>query len=60
MNGVELLSTDMKKAAFDAPKMIEVTEKLAKATAGTAINKISWTGRWVEPLGAFASGRTSC
>jgi ABC-type glycerol-3-phosphate transport system substrate-binding protein len=57
MNGVELLSPDMKQAAFDTPKMIEVTEKLAKATAGTAINKVSWTGRWVEPLGAFASGK---
>ncbi len=34
-----------------------MTEKLAKSTAGTGINKISWTGRWVEPLGAFASGK---
>jgi ABC-type glycerol-3-phosphate transport system substrate-binding protein len=57
MNGVELLSADMKKPMFDTPQMVEVTEKLAKATAGTAINKISWTGRWVEPLGAFASGK---
>ena len=57
MNGVELLSSDMKQPAFDTPQMAEVTEKLAKATAGTAVNKISWTGRWVEPLGAFASGK---
>jgi ABC-type glycerol-3-phosphate transport system substrate-binding protein len=36
--------------------MAAVTERLAKGTQGSAINKISWTGRWVEPLGAFASG----
>jgi ABC-type glycerol-3-phosphate transport system substrate-binding protein len=47
----------MSKPAFDTPEMATVTEQLAKATAGTAINKISWTGRWVEPLGAFASGK---
>ncbi len=57
MNGVELLSPDMQKPEFDTAKMGEVTDQLAKATAGTAINKISWTGRWVEPLGAFASGK---
>jgi len=57
MNGVDLLSPDLKQPVFDTPKLVEVTEKLAKATAGTAINKISWTGRWVEPLGAFASGK---
>jgi ABC-type glycerol-3-phosphate transport system substrate-binding protein len=57
MNGIDLLSPDLKTTAFDTPKMAEVTEKLATATAGTAINKISWTGRWVEPLGAFASGK---
>lgn len=57
MNNVELLSPDLKKVAFDTPQMIEVTQRFAKATAGTAINKISWTGRWIEPLGAFASGK---
>ncbi len=57
MNNIELLSPDMSKPAFDTPQMAAVTEQLAKATAGTAINKISWTGRWVEPLGAFASGK---
>jgi ABC-type glycerol-3-phosphate transport system substrate-binding protein len=57
MNGVDLLSPDLKQPAFDTPQMNEVTEKLAKATTGTAVNKISWTGRWVEPLGAFASGK---
>ena len=29
-------------------------ERLAKATDSGAINKIAWTGRWVEPNGAFA------
>ena len=57
MNGVELLSPDLRKPEFDTAKMVETTERLAKATAGTAINKIAWTGRWVEPLGAFASGK---
>jgi ABC-type glycerol-3-phosphate transport system substrate-binding protein len=33
-----------------------VLDKLARATADGAINRISWTGRWVEPNGAFASG----
>jgi len=54
MNGVELLSPDLKKPAFNTPQAAEVLEKLAKATDGGAINKISWTGRWVEPNGAFA------
>jgi ABC-type glycerol-3-phosphate transport system substrate-binding protein len=57
MNGIELLSPDMQKPEFDTTKMVDVTDQLAKATAGSAINKISWTGRWVEPLGAFASGK---
>lgn len=56
MNGVELLKPDMKTPAFNTPKTIEVLEKLAKATASGGINKIAWTGRWVEPNGAFASG----
>ena len=56
MNGVDLLSTDLKTTAFNTPKAIEVTERLAKATESGAINKISWTGRWVEPNGAFAAG----
>ena len=56
MNGVELLTPDLKKAAFNTPKAVELTERLAKATADGAISKISWTGRWVEPNGAFAAG----
>lgn len=57
MNGVELLTPDLKQPAFNTPAMVETIQRLAKGTAGTAINKISWTGRWVEPLGAFASGQ---
>jgi ABC-type glycerol-3-phosphate transport system substrate-binding protein len=56
MNGIELLKPDMKTPAFNTPKTIEVLDKLAKATASGGINKIAWTGRWVEPNGAFASG----
>jgi ABC-type glycerol-3-phosphate transport system substrate-binding protein len=57
MNGVELLSKDLKTPTFNTPAAAAVVERLAKGTAGSAIDKISWTGRWVEPLGAFASGR---
>ena len=56
MNGVELLSADGKKAAFNTPVATKVLEALTKATADGAINKVSWTGRWVEPNDAFASG----
>jgi ABC-type glycerol-3-phosphate transport system substrate-binding protein len=56
MNGVELLTPDLAKPAFNTPKAVEVLEKLARASDTGAINKISWTGRWVEPNGAFAAG----
>jgi len=56
MNGVELVAPDLKKATFNTPKAVEVLDKLAKATNSNAINKISWTGRWVEPNGAFGAG----
>jgi ABC-type glycerol-3-phosphate transport system substrate-binding protein len=55
-NGIELLTPDLKKAAFNTPEAVKVLTALAEATASGAINKISWTGRWVEPNGAFASG----
>jgi ABC-type glycerol-3-phosphate transport system substrate-binding protein len=56
MNGVDLLKPDMKTPAFNTPEAADVLDKLARGTASGAINKISWTGRWVEPNGAFASG----
>ena len=56
MNGVDLLSKDLTHPKFNTPTAIEVTDRLAKATEAGAINKISWTGRWVEPNGAFAAG----
>ncbi len=56
MNGVELLTPDLRRPAFNTPKAVEVVEKLARASDTGAINKISWTGRWVEPNGAFAAG----
>lgn len=56
MNGIELLTPDLRRPAFNTPKAIEVAEKLARASDTGAINKISWTGRWVEPNGAFAAG----
>lgn len=56
MNGVELLTKDLKATAFNTPKAAEVLGRLAKATTDGAINNISWTGRWVEPNNAFAAG----
>jgi ABC-type glycerol-3-phosphate transport system substrate-binding protein len=56
MNGIELLKPDMKTPAFNTPEAAAVLDRLAKATSSGAINKIAWTGRWVEPNGAFASG----
>jgi ABC-type glycerol-3-phosphate transport system substrate-binding protein len=56
MNGIELLTPDFKKPAFNTPEAIAVVERLAKATESGGINKIAWTGRWVEPNGAFAAG----
>jgi ABC-type glycerol-3-phosphate transport system substrate-binding protein len=56
MNGIELLTPDFKKPAFNTPAAAELLDRLAKSTASGAINKIAWTGRWVEPNGAFASG----
>ena len=56
MNGVQLVTPDLKKTAFNTPKAAEALDKLAKATQSSAINKISWTGRWVEPNGAFGAG----
>lgn len=56
MNGIELLTPDFKKPAFNTPATAELLDRLAKSTASGAINKIAWTGRWVEPNGAFASG----
>jgi ABC-type glycerol-3-phosphate transport system substrate-binding protein len=55
-NGVELTSPDGKKAAFNTPAAAKTLETLAKATQDGVINKVSWTGRWVEPNDAFASG----
>lgn len=56
MNGVDLLSPGRDRVAFNTPQGIDVLDKLAKATSDGAINRISWTGRWVEPNGAFATG----
>jgi len=56
MNGVDLLSKDLKKATFNTAQAVSVADRLAKATASGAINRISWTGRWVEPNGAFGAG----
>ena len=56
MNGIELLGPDQKKAALNTPQAVKTVETLAKATQDGVINKISWTGRWVEPNDAFAAG----
>src|SRR5262245_32320747 len=56
MNGVDLLSKALKNTTFNNPQAAEVVAKLAEATKSGAINPISWTGRWVEPNEAFATG----
>ncbi|MCZ8122379.1 MAG: extracellular solute-binding protein [Magnetospirillum sp.] len=56
MQGVDLLSADLRTATFNTPAGIDVADKLARATADGSINRISWTGRWIEPNGAFAAG----
>lgn len=56
MNGVDLLSADLRTATFNTARAAEVLSRLADATKSGAINPISWTGRWVEPNEAFATG----
>ncbi len=56
MNGIELLTPDLKEAAFNTPEMLDVLTRLADATTAGHINKVAWTGRWVEPNNAFAAG----
>lgn len=56
MNGVSVLNDDMSAAAFNTPQGLATLKALAKATKSGAINNISWTGRWVEPNTAFATG----
>jgi len=56
MNGVDILSGDLSKAAFNTPEARSTLVALAEATKSGAINNISWTGRWVEPNTAFAAG----
>jgi len=56
MNGIELLTPDLKAPVFNRPETVALVEQLAAATADGTINKIAWTGRWVEPNGAFAGG----
>lgn len=56
MNGIDLLESDLRTPAFNTPEAVAVVERLAAETAAGGINKISWTGRWVEPNGAFAAG----
>lgn len=55
-SGVKLLTDDLKRPAFNTPEAVALVERLAAASEKGAINKISWTGRWVEPNGAFAAG----
>jgi ABC-type glycerol-3-phosphate transport system substrate-binding protein len=56
MNGIDFVTPDLKKAAFNTPKMVALVKRMADLTKKGVIDKISWTGRWVEPNGAFAAG----
>jgi ABC-type glycerol-3-phosphate transport system substrate-binding protein len=55
-NGVEILTSDRTKAAFNTPAAVEVLEELHRLTDMGAIPGVAWTGRWVEPNGAFGAG----
>jgi len=56
MNGIDFATPDLKKAAFNTPEAVALVKRLAELTEKGVIDKISWTGRWVEPNGAFAAG----
>lgn len=56
MNGIDFATPDLKKAAFNTPEAVALVKRLADLTQKGVIDKISWTGRWVEPNGAFAAG----
>lgn len=56
MNGIEFVNEEGTKAAFNTPEAVALVERLADATKKGVVDKISWTGRWVEPNGAFAAG----
>jgi ABC-type glycerol-3-phosphate transport system substrate-binding protein len=56
MNGIDFVNDDMTEAAFNTPEAVALVEKLADLTEKGVINKTSWTGRGVEPNGAFAAG----
>jgi ABC-type glycerol-3-phosphate transport system substrate-binding protein len=55
MNEIDFVGDDG-KAAFNTPEAVALVKRLADLTSKGVINKISWTGRWVEPNGAFAAG----
>ncbi len=59
MNGVEVLDPAMGKAAFDSPAGLATLTTLSRLTKAGTINNVSWTGRWVEPNSAFASGNVA-
>ena len=56
MNDIEFVNEEGTEAAFNTPEAVALVERLAAATESGAIDKISWTGRWVEPNSAFAAG----
>jgi ABC-type glycerol-3-phosphate transport system substrate-binding protein len=56
MHGIDPLAPDFSHSTFNTPETLDLVQQLAKGTADGSIDKISWTGRWVEPNGAFASG----
>ncbi len=58
-NGVEILTPDGKKAAFNTPAAVETLKTLADLTASGVISKVSWTGRWAEPNGEFGAGNAA-
>lgn len=54
--GVEILSEDGSRAAFNTPAAVEVLTQIADLTERGVIDKVTWTGRWAEPNGVFGAG----
>ena len=56
MNGIELLIAGSEERRLQHAGGDRGADGSPRPRRAAAINKISWTGRWVEPNGAFASG----
>ena len=56
MNDIELLTPDLKQGGLQHAAGRGARREARQGDRSGAINKVSWTGRWVETNGAFAAG----